>query len=66
MCVMVCPFGVVFHDTVNGLSLKCDLCKDSEEGPACVRACPTGALFFGKVEEFMQYVENAQAKAESG
>lgn len=24
-------------------AVKCDLCKDLEGGPACVRACPTGA-----------------------
>lgn len=26
------------------LASKCDLCRDREAGPACVAACPTGAL----------------------
>jgi Fe-S-cluster-containing hydrogenase component 2 len=24
-------------------AVKCDLCKGQDGGPACVRACPTGA-----------------------
>ena len=24
-------------------AVKCDMCKGQEAGPACVRACPTGA-----------------------
>ena len=24
-------------------AIKCDMCKDIAGGPACVRACPTGA-----------------------
>ncbi len=24
-------------------AVKCDMCKDIDDGPACVRACPTGA-----------------------
>ena len=24
-------------------AVKCDMCKDIAGGPACVRACPTGA-----------------------
>jgi Fe-S-cluster-containing hydrogenase component 2 len=24
-------------------AVKCDLCRDSAHGPACVRICPTGA-----------------------
>ena len=27
------------------VAVKCDLCKDISGGPACVRACPTGAAF---------------------
>ncbi|MEE9304450.1 MAG: NAD(P)-binding domain-containing protein [Thiotrichaceae bacterium] len=28
-------------------AVKCDLCRDLKSGPACVRACPTGAAFRG-------------------
>jgi Fe-S-cluster-containing dehydrogenase component len=27
------------------LAVKCDLCRDYEEGPACVQACPTSSIF---------------------
>ncbi|PTQ50712.1 MAG: Carbon monoxide dehydrogenase iron-sulfur protein CooF [Hydrogenibacillus schlegelii] len=33
--------------------MKCDReCLDEEGIPACVRACPTGALVYQTVEEF--------------
>jgi carbon-monoxide dehydrogenase iron sulfur subunit len=52
MCVMACPFGVIsIHPDGKGV-LKCDMCierLEHGEGPACVNACPTGALKF--VEE---------------
>lgn len=27
------------------LAVKCDLCRDYEEGPACVTSCPTASIF---------------------
>jgi formate dehydrogenase iron-sulfur subunit len=38
------------------VAIKCNLChdrlrQDTERGPACSKACPTGALFWGKREE---------------
>jgi CRP-like cAMP-binding protein/thioredoxin reductase/Pyruvate/2-oxoacid:ferredoxin oxidoreductase delta subunit len=33
---------------------KCDMCKDLPGGPACVRACPTGAAIRVSPEEFMR------------
>jgi Fe-S-cluster-containing hydrogenase component 2 len=46
MCVMACPFGVIARAPEPGgrlMALKCDLCP-GREVPACVAACPTGAL----------------------
>jgi CRP-like cAMP-binding protein/thioredoxin reductase/Pyruvate/2-oxoacid:ferredoxin oxidoreductase delta subunit len=34
-------------------AIKCDMCKDLEGGPACVRSCPTGAALRVKPEEFL-------------
>lgn len=34
-------------------AVKCDMCKDLTAGPACVRACPTGAALRASPEEFM-------------
>ena len=36
-------------------AVKCDMCKDLRGGPACVRACPTGAAIRVSPEEFMGY-----------
>ena len=33
---------------------KCDMCKDLPAGPACVRACPTGAAQRVRPEAFLQ------------
>jgi electron transport protein HydN len=59
-CVIACPFGVVDVTSVpvrqqnlGPLSVrtsvsamhKCDLCIDRADGPACIPACPTKALF---------------------
>jgi CRP-like cAMP-binding protein/thioredoxin reductase/Fe-S-cluster-containing hydrogenase component 2 len=44
----------VFHDDeLAKKAIKCDMCKDLPGGPACVRACPTGAAFRVSPEEFM-------------
>ena len=34
-------------------AVKCDLCAGIDGGPACVRACPTGAAIRVKPEEFI-------------
>ncbi|MHA7832886.1 MAG: cyclic nucleotide-binding domain-containing protein [Algiphilus sp.] len=35
-------------------AVKCDMCGDREEGPACVQACPTGAAIRVSPESFFQ------------
>ncbi len=52
MCVMVCPFGVINISKYEKKVLKCDRCPDRDV-PACVNACPTGALKFEDVEDFV-------------
>jgi carbon-monoxide dehydrogenase iron sulfur subunit len=50
MCIMVCPFGVITIDPDSRHVIKCDRCPEREE-PACVAACPTGALVYREVSE---------------
>jgi anaerobic dimethyl sulfoxide reductase subunit B (iron-sulfur subunit) len=48
-CEMACPFGAPSFDKAAGVMTKCNLCQDRLSGgsaPACVAACPTGALGF--------------------
>jgi Fe-S-cluster-containing hydrogenase component 2 len=36
-------------------AVKCDMCKQLSGGPACVRACPTGAAIRVSPEKFLDY-----------
>ena len=65
MCVLVCPFGHPVVDDELRTMVKCDFCRDRvSKGlpPACVEACPTGALLFGTVEEVTKYVARRRAR----
>ena len=43
-------------------AVKCDMCKDLAGGPACVRACPTGAALRVSPQEFVNYVTTEAAE----
>jgi len=51
LCMMVCPFGAIHIGTVladghrKTAAIKCDLCVNRAEGPACVSSCPTRAIY---------------------
>ncbi|NQU10656.1 4Fe-4S dicluster domain-containing protein [bacterium] len=53
-CMIACPFNVPRYEWNEGLTPrvgKCDFCDDrvaAGRRPACVEACPTGTLKFGK------------------
>ncbi len=40
-------------------AVKCDMCKDLSGGPACVRACPTGAALRISPAEFVNLTKKA-------
>lgn len=41
--------------TSTKIAVKCDMCKDLADGPACVRSCPTGAAIRVGPQEFLDY-----------
>ena len=41
-------------------AVKCDMCKDLSGGPACVRACPTGAALRMSPAEFVNLTKGAR------
>jgi len=51
MCIMSCAFGAITREKQEKQVVKCDLCPDRDK-PACVEACPTGALSLGTFKEF--------------
>ncbi len=44
-CVLACPFGAIHPDIKRKKAYKCDLCN-GRKFPACVQACPNGALTY--------------------
>jgi Fe-S-cluster-containing hydrogenase component 2 len=65
---MVCPFGAIRVETVKidgrdkRAAIKCDLCIDRPEGPACVDACPTKALSLKYPNQVIQQATQATAQ----
>ncbi|MFP5322901.1 MAG: DmsC/YnfH family molybdoenzyme membrane anchor subunit [Acidimicrobiia bacterium] len=52
-CTWTCPYEVPRFNERLGIVRKCDLCADRlavGEAPACVQACPTGAIAVGVVD----------------
>ena len=53
-CVAACPFGVIERSHIDGHAHKCTLCYDRQRDdmtPACAKACPTGSIQFGQIDE---------------
>lgn len=55
LCAMTCPYGVINREDERRIAVKCDRCPERDE-PACVSACPTGALVFTEEPEFAKIV----------
>ena len=59
-CVTGCPFDVPRISKKDKKAYKCTLCSDRVGvglEPACVKACPTGAIVFGTKEDMKQHAE---------
>ena len=63
-CEKNCPYGVIqmAASVKQGpkKAVKCDMCKDLSGGPACVRACPTGAAIRVGPEGLMDLVARVE------
>ena len=64
LCSWACPYGAREYDQAHGVMKKCTLCVDriynenfaaEDRIPACVKACPTGAIQFGSKEDMKDY-----------
>jgi formate dehydrogenase iron-sulfur subunit len=54
-----CPYNIP-RAAADGTLAKCDLCNDRVHNglkPACVTACPTGAMRFGEREEILSFAQ---------
>lgn len=63
-CLLVCPFGVIELSRDGKAMVKCDLCLErlqAGEEPACVAGCPTGALEFCEVDDWLRRRRQAAA-----
>lgn len=59
-----CPYNIP-RQAENGTLGKCDMCNDRVHNglkPACVTACPTGAMTFGDREEILAMAKKRLAK----
>lgn len=67
-CIEACPFQMP-KPSGAGTAIKCRFCYDRVENglaPACVKACATGALSFGKRDELLAEAKERAAKIPNG
>ena len=66
-CVETCPFSTPHTDPASGTARKCWMCLDRTSNglkPACVTACPTGALSYGPREGMLSLAAARKAELE--
>lgn len=59
-CITGCPFDVPRISKKDNKAYKCTLCSDRVavgQEPACVKACPTGAIVYGTKEDMKLHAE---------
>jgi formate dehydrogenase iron-sulfur subunit len=59
-CVKGCPFDIPRISKKDHKSYKCTLCSDRVSvglEPACVKACPTGAIMFGSKTDMKDWAQ---------
>jgi formate dehydrogenase iron-sulfur subunit len=59
-CITGCPFNIPRISKKDSKVYKCTLCSDRVAvglEPACIKACPTGALVFGTKDDMIHHAE---------
>jgi formate dehydrogenase iron-sulfur subunit len=67
-CIAGCPFNVPRISKRDNKAYKCTLCSDRVavgREPACVKACPTGALMFGTKDDMQEQAQGRIADLKS-
>jgi Fe-S-cluster-containing dehydrogenase component/DMSO reductase anchor subunit len=52
-CTLTCPYEVPIFNRTRGIVRKCDMCQgrlSNGEAPACVQACPNGAIAISVID----------------
>ncbi|WP_378954939.1 4Fe-4S dicluster domain-containing protein [Pelosinus sp. sgz500959] len=73
-CLLACPYGAMDLVLTAALAegdskveaLKCDLCHQQDQGPACIRVCPTKALHKIGGSNIAEQVQNKRKRAALG
>ena len=63
-CITGCPFDIPRISKKDSKAYKCTLCSDRVAvglEPACIKACPTGALVFGSKEDMIDHADERVA-----
>ena len=58
MCILACPFGGPKVNRQTGKAIKCDLCGGE---PQCVSVCPTKAIKYMDVNDFVMDKKKSSA-----
>ena len=62
-----CPYDIPRQDPATRRISKCDMCNDRVTAgmlPACVKACPTGAMNFGNRDDMVKLAQQRLALAQ--
>ena len=79
-CQIACPFEIPKFTWLQPIPLivKCEMCRQRPEGPACCQACPRGANVAGKMADLLeeahrrikdapdQYLDHVYGEMEAG
>lgn len=66
LCLTSCPISTLQFSTKKGIVEKCTLCLHLVNRglePACVKACPTEALYFGEINDVINRIKEKRIRS---